>query len=140
MKEKALKWLVCFVCCCMAPAAFALALSEITLNSHLNQPLDARVELSGVDSADLVGLNDLVQEDVCDLGLVGLNVLIHYPDAGNYQQVMPLKHEVKEDHRGHYIQISTTEPIREPILTFTLEVDWAKGRFSREYTLLLDPK
>lgn len=124
MKEKALKWLVCFVCCCMAPAAFALALSEITLNSHLNQPLDARVELSGVDSADLVGLN----------------VLIHYPDAGNYQQVMPLKHEVKEDHRGHYIQISTTEPIREPILTFTLEVDWAKGRFSREYTLLLDPK
>ena len=124
MKEKALKWLVCFVCCCMAPAAFALALSEITLNSHLNRPLDARVELSGVDSADLVGLN----------------VLIHYPDAGNYQQVMPLKHEVKEDHRGHYIQISTTEPIREPILTFTLEVDWAKGRFSREYTLLLDPK
>jgi pilus assembly protein FimV len=124
MKEKALKCLLCFICWCLAPAASALSLSQITLNSHLNQPLDARVELTGLDSGDLAGLN----------------VLIHYPDAGNYQQVMPLKHEVKEDQGGHYIHITTTRPIKEPIVTFTLEVDWAGGRYSREYTLLIDPE
>lgn len=124
MREKALNWLIFMVCGCLAPAAHALALSQIRLNSHLNQPLDARVELSGVESGDLASLN----------------VVIHYPDAGNYQQAVPLKHEIKEDARGHYIQITSSASIREPVVTFTLEVDWAKGSMSREYTLLIDPK
>lgn len=122
MREKALKWLVCLLCGCLSPAAFALELSDITLHSYLNEPLDARVNLSGVSKADLAGLN----------------VLIQYTGASS-QDTVPLKYELKEDATGHYIRITTAKPIREPALTFTLEVDWAKGRYSREYTLLIDP-
>lgn len=124
MKENALKWLVCCICWGLSPAASALALSEIELHSHLNQPLDARVNLSGVDKADLASLN----------------VLIHADGAGQYQEMVPLKHEVKEDGSGHYISITSSRAIREPILTFTLEVDWSGGRYSREYSLLIDPQ
>jgi pilus assembly protein FimV len=122
MREKALKWLVCFLCGCLSPAVSALTLSDITLHSHLGEPLDARVNLSGVDKADLAGLK----------------VSIQYT-GGSSQVTVPLRHELKEDASGHYIQITTAKPIREPALTFTLEVDWAKGRYSREYSLLIDP-
>lgn len=125
MKENALKWLVCGILWGLSPAVSALALSDIELHSHLNQPLEARVNLSGVDGADLAGLN----------------VLIHAGGAGKYQEMVPLKHEVKEDSAGrHYIRITSSRAIREPILTFTLEVDWSGGRYSREYALLIDPQ
>ena len=125
MKESALTWLMCFICWGLAPAASALALSPITLHSHLNQPLDARVDLSGVSKADLANLH----------------VIIHTGEgADTYQEAVPLQHKVKEDSSGHYISITSSGVIREPILTFTLEVDWPHGRYAREYSLLIDPK
>lgn len=122
MQEKALKWLVCLLCGCLSPAVSALALSGITLYSHLDQPLEARVNLSGVNEADLAGMH----------------VSIRYT-GGSSQVTVPLRYELKKDDSGHFIRISTNKPIHEPVLTFTLVVDWAKGQYSREYSLLIDP-
>jgi pilus assembly protein FimV len=35
--------------------------------------------------------------------------------------------------------VTSSEPVAEPFVTFLVEVDWARGRLMREYTLLLDP-
>jgi pilus assembly protein FimV len=37
------------------------------------------------------------------------------------------------------LQVRSTESIPEPFVTFLVEVNWARGRLMREYTVLLDP-
>ena len=51
-----------------------------------------------------------------------------------------LKLEVKDEGNRHYIQVSSKYIIREPILSFTVELAWAEGRLIREYSVLMDPK
>ncbi len=123
MIENALKWLTCFILWSLAVSAQALALSEIELNSLLNQPLEARVDLTGVEESDLAGMT----------------VRIH-DDPGSFQRSVPLRHEIKQDGGGYYVRIYSDQAVKEPVLTFTLEVGWPQGRYSRDYSLLLDPQ
>ena len=51
-----------------------------------------------------------------------------------------LRAEMVSDTTGQYIQISSREAVREPVLTFTIEIAWSAGKLQREYTLLIDPK
>ena len=37
------------------------------------------------------------------------------------------------------MKLKSTEPISEPFVTLLVEVNWARGRLVREYTMLLDP-
>jgi FimV-like protein len=37
------------------------------------------------------------------------------------------------------LQVRSTDAIPEPFVTFLVEVNWARGRLMREYTVLLDP-
>src|SRR5690606_21517638 len=37
------------------------------------------------------------------------------------------------------VNVSSSEPLREPYLNFLLEVTWPSGRLMREYSLLVDP-
>lgn len=124
MKENALKWLVIFIFWCLATSAQALALSEIELNSLLNQPLEARVNLSGLDKSDLAGLKIRIREDTGD----------------NFRRSVTLRHEIKQEGQDYYVRIYTDEAVKEPVLTFTLQVDWPQGSYSRDYSLLIDPQ
>ena len=124
MKENALKWLVFFIFWCLTGSAQALSLSEIELNSLLNQPLEARVHLSGVDESDLAGLRIRIHNDTGDI----------------FQRSVALRHEIKQEGQDYYVRIYSTEAVKEPVLTFTLEVDWPQGNYSRDYSLLIDPQ
>lgn len=124
MKVNALKWLVIFVFWYPASGVYALALSEIELHSHLNRPLDARIGLTGIQESDLSGLN----------------IRIRQHRDGNFQHTASLRHEIRQDGNGWHIRIFTRDAVKEPVLTFTLEVTWPEGRYSREYSLLLDPQ
>lgn len=112
-----------------SPAAHALGVGEIELQSALNQPLDAEIPLRGVagdDTGDVI-VTLASEEAFRDLGLARPYALTR------------LEFDVVARDGTALIQISSREPISEPFLNFLIEVDAPDGNLLREYTVLLDP-
>ncbi|MCP4492830.1 MAG: LysM peptidoglycan-binding domain-containing protein [Gammaproteobacteria bacterium] len=111
--------------------ALALGLGEIAVNSFLNQPLKAEIE---VISARAGEIDDL---------LVGLASKEAFTRAGlsRHAGLFELRFTVKksEEADSAVILITTKAAIKEPFLNFLVEADWSKGRVLREFTILLDP-
>ncbi|GAC1039355.1 motility hub landmark protein FimV [Pseudomonas sp. No.117] len=113
----------------MSGAAQALSLGEIHLNSALNQPFDATIDLSDLRDLGTAELRpNLASAE--EFGKAGvdraffLNDLKFTPEVRNGRTV---------------IRVTSARPVREPYLNFLLEVNWPSGRILREYTVLLDP-
>ncbi|MDX1754953.1 MAG: FimV/HubP family polar landmark protein [Marinobacter sp.] len=110
--------------------AQALGLGEIELQSYLNEPLEADISLSssaGVSPSEVfvnLAPNDAFRQVGIDrsffLSKLQFNV-VTAPD-GNLM-----------------VNVSTSEPVKEPYLNFLLEVTWPNGRLMREYAVLVDP-
>ncbi len=111
--------------------ALALGLGEIEVNSFLNQPLKAEIE---VISARPGEIDDL---------LVGLASRDAFTRAGlsRPNNLSELRFAVKKSEEGDsaVILLTTKGAIKEPFLNFLVEADWSKGRLLREFTVLLDP-
>jgi pilus assembly protein FimV len=120
-----------FLLITFAPAlVHALGLGKLDLDSALNEPFEARIELLSATIEELDSLNVRLADEAAfsRAGIPRLNIL------------RDLNFVVKETESGSdYIRIYSQEPIREPFLNFLLEVSWSKGRLYREYTVLLDP-
>ncbi|MDX1515567.1 MAG: FimV/HubP family polar landmark protein [Woeseiaceae bacterium] len=115
----------------VASEAWALGLGEIRLDSALNEPLRAEIELLAASPEELANLT---------VGLASADTFDRYGlDRPFYLQSMNF--EVVRSGRadGNYIRVRSTSPMREPFLTFLVEVSWSRGRLLREYTVLLDP-
>jgi pilus assembly protein FimV len=113
-----------------SPAAWALGLGGITVKSGLNEPLVAEIVINEAapGEADGVRANLASAEDFARVGLDLSGVSV------------PLAFDVVKDDEGRaIIQVSSESPVREPFLSFLVEVSWSKGRLLREYTVLLDP-
>lgn len=111
-------------------AAHALGLGNMTMNSALNQPLDAEIELLSVQSGDLSNLSIRLGTDE-DFDRVGVVREFFYTD---------FKFSiVKKPNGTPYVRLTTTKPIVEPFLDFVVEARWARGRILREFTVLVDP-
>ncbi|WP_081870023.1 FimV/HubP family polar landmark protein [Endozoicomonas numazuensis] len=110
--------------------ANALGLGEVRLNSALNQPLDAEIELLQV--------RELTRNEI----LPNLASRSDFQRAGLDRPFsltgLKFKTILREDGTG-YIHVSSDQVVREPFLNFLLEVHWPSGRLLREYTMLLDP-
>lgn len=108
---------------------FALGLGEITLNSALNQPLDAQIKLLQV--------RDLSEEEV----IVKLASREAFENA-NVERLFfltGLKFEVVlDDPANPHVRVTSQENVREPYLNFLIESQWPTGRMLREYTVLMD--
>ncbi len=110
-------------------AAHALGFGNIKLNSALNEPFNADIELLSATQADIDTLQvKLASQDAF------LRAGIDRPHF-----LTDLKFEVKERGGDFYIHASSPKPIREPFVNFLLEMSWDNGRMLREYTMLLDP-
>ena len=120
-----------FLLITFAPAlVHALGLGKLDLDSALNEPFDARIELLSPTIEELDSLNVRLADEAAfsRAGIPRLNIL------------RVLNFVVKETESGaDVIRIYSNEPIREPFLNFLLEVSWSNGRLYREYTVLLDP-
>ncbi len=120
-----------FLLITFAPAlVHALGLGKLDLDSALNEPFEARIELLSATIEELDSLNVRLADEAAfsRAGIPRLNIL------------RDLNFVLKETDSGSdYIRIYSNEPIREPFLNFLLEVSWSKGRLYREYTVLLDP-
>lgn len=107
-----------------------LGMGTIQLETALNQPLLAEIDLL---SADPETLSDL---------------RVRLADEAAFQRVgmdrpfllTKLRFQATVTDRGKpVIRVTSQEPIREPFLNFLLELNWPTGRQVREYALLLDP-
>ncbi len=110
--------------------AHALGLGEVTLQSALNQPLIAEIELLEV--------RDLASNEV----IPSLATPEAFTKAGVERQffLTDLKFTpVLKPNGKSVIRVTSTKPMREPYLNFLVEVLWPNGRLLREYTVLLDP-
>ena len=109
------------------PAAHALALAEIQLNSSLNQTLDATVEILSASPQELDSLNITVSR-------------LSSQGTGNYNWPGIKAVLVRPEKGKSYLRITSKQSVREPILNFLLDLEWATGRVKREYSLLINPQ
>ena len=112
----------------IARTAFGLGLGELTLNSFVNEPLKAQVELldvGGLQPED-IRIRLATQEDFDRLGVERAYFLTK------------LRFDVVFDASGARIDLTADEPLVEPYLDFLIEARWPAGRLLREYTVLVD--
>src|SRR3954468_7871999 len=110
--------------------SFGLGLGDVRLNSPLNAPLDAEIELVNATPEDLATLDAKLasKETFARYGLewpqfmAGVSVTRDRTPSG-----------------GYVLRIKSQESVTEPFLTLLIEATWARGRLVREYTVLLDP-
>ncbi len=107
----------------------ALGLGEFSLNSALNQPLNAEIQLENA--------NDLDPSQV----VVRLATAEDFSNAGIIREyfLTSLKFKVilNDDGTG-VIKVTSHDSVVEPYLDFLVEARWPNGRLLREYTVLLD--
>lgn len=113
-----------------SPTLHALGLGEIEMQSALNQPMQAVIELT---SSAGIGLSE---------------IKVSAASLEAYQRAGLTKSAVLSDFRfsvekgsgnNAVVRVSSTESIREPFIEFLLELQWSKGRLLRQYTVLVDP-
>lgn len=107
----------------------ALGLGEMRLDSSLNQPLSATIQLQdaqGLSASDIIV--SLAAPDAFEKA--GIDRPFFLTDL----RFVP----VMENDRL-LIRVESTRPVREPYLNFLVELRRPGGRMLREYTVLLDP-
>ena len=109
---------------------YALGLGEIRLNSALNQPFDAEIELLSPTAEELGSLKVM---------LAGNDVFSRYGiDRPAYLSNFDFSVSRNRDGKAT-IKVTSNRSVTEPYVTLLVEASWARGRLVREYTVLLDP-
>jgi len=107
----------------------ALGLGDLTVSSSLNEPLEATIELLGLD------------------GLTSAQIQARLGSVGEFERA-----NIKRDFLIDNIQIeiiifsrdqgvlrlTSEEPVIEPFLSMVVNVGWPTGRLMRDYTALID--
>jgi len=108
---------------------YPLGLGEIELNSALNQELNAEIEILSASPEDAEQL--IVQ--------LGSREAFNRAGIDRPYLLQQLKFKIVDKDGSPYVKVYTNSAVREPFLSFLLEIDWPQGNLLREYTLLLDP-
>src|SRR6202167_2094737 len=108
----------------------ALGRGEILLTSALNEPMNAEIDLIAAAPEELTALRAT---------LAGRDSFTSYGiDRPPFLSSLTFKVGKSKDGRD-VLLVRSTDAIPEPFVTFLVEVNWARGRLMREYTVLLDP-
>jgi pilus assembly protein FimV len=111
-------------------SSWALGLGEIRLNSALNQPFDAEIELISPTPEELQSLK---------VGLASTDLFARYGiERPAYLSNFDFAVGRSRDGRAT-IRVRSNRSVTEPFVTLLVEASWARGRLVREYTVLLDP-
>ena len=112
-----------------SPAAWSLGLGDARVESYLNQPLQARIDLISQASDDLTSVTAQLAS-AADYELIG---------ASRDAVSVPIRFTIENIDGDAYILATSNLPIGDPVLRLIVEVNWSSGRMLREYTLFLDP-
>jgi pilus assembly protein FimV len=118
--------------CLLSPSlSWALGLGEIHLNSALNEPLNAEIDLVAAAPDELTALR---------ASLASRDAFTRYGiDRPPFLSSIAFKVGKSSRDGRDVLLVRSTDAIPEPFVTFLVEVNWARGRLMREYTVLLDP-
>ncbi|MFW5824281.1 MAG: FimV family protein, partial [Marinobacter sp.] len=110
--------------------AQALGLGEIEIQSYLNQPLDAEIDVNRAEgvSPDDIFVNLASERAYERVGLTR----DHFLTQLDFSVTTAADGEL-------VITVTSKDPVREPYLNFLVEVSWPSGRVMREYSVLVDP-
>jgi pilus assembly protein FimV len=115
----------------LSSEVWALGLGEIQLESALNEPLRAEIELLSATPEEVANLK---------IGLASSETFDRYGlDRPVYLQNIQFQVSAAGGTGGYVVELRSGEPMTEPFLTFLIEASWTRGRLLREYTVLLDP-
>jgi len=109
---------------------YALGLGAIDMQSGLNQPMNAVIDLTSASGIDLseIKVSIASKEAHTRTGLSKAWILSDF------------KFSVERDSRGGaFVRITSTDTVHEPFIEFLLELQWPNGHLLREYTVLVDP-
>lgn len=110
----------------------ALGIGDLTLQSALSEPFRAEIELGSVSLKDLKTLKaSLVRRPDFAIGAASQDALITRQLA---------VHIASEPDGRHLLKLYSEQAIREPYVHFLVQLDWAGGRLTREFMVLLDPR
>lgn len=109
--------------------AQALTLGQIHVQSFINQPLKATIDLQGVKAGELSALNIKLasRSDFRNTG-VEWN-----------EKLENLRFSIIQSNKGPAIRVTSRKAVVEPFLSFVVDAKWDKGKMIKDFTLLLDP-
>lgn len=109
--------------------AHAIGLGEIAVRSKLNQPLRAEVQMIELGPGEIDEARVFFRP-VDDIAVGSTNSTIVAKLSGRF---------VARGGGQYQLQIRSSENIREPVVTFYVEIVLPNAHTRREYTVLLDP-
>jgi pilus assembly protein FimV len=126
----ALSGVTAAILCLAVPAASALGLGKLAVQSALGESLRAEIEVTSMTPEEASNLR----------------IQIAPPEAYrtanvDYNPVLPgtrASLQRRADGR-QFIHLVSDRGVQEPFVDVILEISWASGRLVREYTLLFDP-
>jgi FimV-like protein len=126
-KKTALILLVAFA---LPGATEALGLGEIHVDSALNEPLAAEVDIVGATADDLAGIT---------ASIANREAFVRYGvDRPAFLSTAAFR--IAMDSKGQpVLAIRSTDAFTEPLINMLIDLRWHSGELIRQYTLLLDP-
>jgi pilus assembly protein FimV len=114
--------------CSMATQLSALGLGTVTVESAQNQPLRMRVELLQLGDTRLQDIR-VSMASSADFERFNLN------RDGFFSNI---RFSVESTAQGNVVTLTSSQIVREPYLSFILDMRWPNGRLLSEHTILLD--
>ncbi|MGX6641661.1 FimV/HubP family polar landmark protein [Legionella pneumophila] len=114
----------------MPISLYALGLGEMKVQSSLDQPFSAEIELIdvGADPVASIKVSLADPEQFEQIGLERTAVL------------SLLRFQVERNPKGTpVVKVSSTERMTEPYMEIVVDLTWPKGQLYKAYTVLLDP-
>ena len=108
--------------------AYAVGLGNITLDSALNQPFSARIEI--------LDLGNVAPEDI-SITLASSQDFARF-DVNRNRFLLNIQYQIEVTAAGVFVNLTTDQPVRDPFLSFILDTRWSSGRILSEHTVLLD--
>jgi len=110
--------------------AWGLSFGDINSASYLNQRLNAEVTLHTLNPSEVIDARvTLASRDAHERANLTVSP-IH----------QKLRFNIVSKENGRFVvKVTTKKPIKEPVIEFVLELNWATGRIQRAYSIHLDP-
>lgn len=116
--------------CTLPSAGHALGLGDIHVDSALNEPLAAEIDIVGATPEDLIGLIATV---------ANRETFAHF-NAERPSFLNTATFKVTTDAKGKpVLAIRSSESFSEPLIDLVVDLRWRNGQLIRQYSLLLDP-
>ncbi|WP_196138633.1 FimV family protein [Aliikangiella sp. G2MR2-5] len=108
-------------------ATQAIGLGQISSKAELNKPMNIRIPIM-TEEPDLTGLK-VSLANATEHARFGIEYPLWLPKFSS---------EVVQTPQGFYLQLTSLQPIKEPVVDFILQLDYQGAQLYKEITLLLD--